>query len=364
MGQEGATAQPRSATVAELGLLEHVGQLCAAGWRLEPAEAAGRLCVSRYWDGKVFGRKSVQVDELAIRRDGLAEAVRRDKHDQRSLMERGPVAEVVAACLNMSAPGDHTLQTGVRRLPLDTDTARVEVFFHLRTGWECFNSDQTGLMYAFCLGVASEQWERPRLEQHEDLGLEPLCCTVTPELDVHLIPWHVHNGCSEHRRGEIETVPFDDPALLQILDQQETRARDVDLRELAYCLAFGPCSLRDRTDRDDEDRVRTALTQLDEGQWVIRSGGEQHIANRRWPDGSIDLITLSSAHRAYGIRVDSAGWVVWKQVGLVETVTEHANNLAPGGDAGAPTERLYRMHDDERSLIITDHQPAHAAAAS
>jgi hypothetical protein len=242
-------ANGANVVAADEALLGVLAPLFAAGWTMQMSTVPGGLSLTRSW----AANSSVVVDEIHLGAGGSAEAVRRfnagrrsasDNTDewQRRWQHAGAVADAVEAFLAQPEPDGHSLRAP-EPLPLGEHTARVEVFFHLRGDWECVHGDDEGLLYRYRLGVGSDELDRVRVDQREHLGLEPLSCWVSPDLEVRIGPSGVDNGCPDHQRGQIECVGFDDPALRGVLATHELSACGADLHGLAYCLVFGSCSL-------------------------------------------------------------------------------------------------------------------------
>lgn len=121
---------------------------------------------------------------------------------------------------------------------------RVLAHFRARD-WQLDDADHGGGgCFRYTRGVGSPALDRPRFYQGqtlEPLGVVPLMCDVSAELELRLIGWRVQTGCVAHR-GISATIWFDDPDLEASLDGFESAATTADLTALAYRLVYGDCS--------------------------------------------------------------------------------------------------------------------------
>jgi hypothetical protein len=241
--REDATNAPEGTnSPSVLELAGHLDRLLAAGWEITSSGPSSRgLSVVRIWQA----HQSAVIDLIDLRNDGVAEAARHGTDGHRTLWREGPIADVVEAFLIEPAPRGYQARGQSAFLPLGSATSRVEAFFRLRGGWERADGDDTGHLYRYQLGPGSDELDRPRVDQHQALGLMPSWCTVTPDLNVEISAWHVANGCPDHGDGEVKRTEFDNPTFPAILSGSEDDACAADLTALAYCLLFGPCSIRE-----------------------------------------------------------------------------------------------------------------------
>lgn len=164
--------------------------------------------------------------------------------DETLWSQSGPAAETVGAAMVLSAPAGYLPDSADSELRWGATTSQVLGLFRARD-WRLRELDGDGGYFQYTHGPGSAERDRPRFRHHGQrfgpLGICPLACQVTPDLEARIVGWRVHTGCPAHA-GALESTAFHDPILPGTLDRLESDATTADLAALAYCLVYGDCS--------------------------------------------------------------------------------------------------------------------------
>jgi hypothetical protein len=112
---------------------------------------------------------------------------------------------------------------------------------HRRDGWSVIHEGTDGLHASYAHSLYGLNLAPPRVSL-EQLGICYLWCHLTATGHARIDTCGVVNGCFDHRVHSLHITPAHLDDLPRLLSRFETAAREIDVRELCYCVLAGPCA--------------------------------------------------------------------------------------------------------------------------
>ncbi|MBN6034182.1 hypothetical protein [Amycolatopsis sp. 195334CR] len=130
-------------------------------------------------------------------------------------------------------------------LPLGPGTDNILDWFSTR-GWQLVDYDKLGVRVVYTGSFGGLWPHAASTTSIHTVRLQPLDCFITPAaggLAADIGTCGVLKGCQKHREGDLLSLDPTSPRFVDVLREQELRARNWATPETAFCLLFGMCNI-------------------------------------------------------------------------------------------------------------------------